>query len=71
MVKTQVITEKRKKVYFPILMESITTDKIVLFTSEKKGTVVRRDSGSFEVGYYSDSWLEASNPKHWKVFEGE
>ncbi|NRA81674.1 MAG: hypothetical protein HRU18_26035 [Pseudoalteromonas sp.] len=71
MIKTQVITETSRELNFPILMESLTTDTVVLFTSEKTGTVVKKGEDIDEVGYYSRVWLEASNTEYWKVFEGE
>ena len=71
MIKTQVITETKKELDFPILMEAVSSGKMVLFTSEKAGTVVEISSSSDEVGYYSDRWIDASNTEYWKVFEGE
>ena len=71
MIKTQVITEAIEVLGFPILMQSVNKDTIVLFTAERTGTVVEKGEGSEEVGYYGEMWLDARNPAYWEVFKGE
>lgn len=53
---------------YPVIMESTTNDAVILFSSISTGVTLR--SNYYGVGYYSDEWVAADQPKAWKLYEG-
>lgn len=55
--------EPNKEIKYPCLMKAESTKMIVLFLDEKKGTVVSRGGGLYELGDYLTNWeMEAFTP---------
>ncbi|QDP62337.1 MAG: hypothetical protein Unbinned8472contig1000_37 [Prokaryotic dsDNA virus sp.] len=52
---------------FPCLRESLTSGAVVIFTDQKKGTVVHVGEGSYHLGYYSLHWIKATDSDTWKT----
>lgn len=53
---------------YPYLRQSVSSDMIVLFIDDQKGTVVHKGDGVWNLGLYRDDWAPASS-KHWKHVE--
>lgn len=58
--------QKRKRGY-PILMQCIEIDFIVLFSGPSSGTVVYSESDEYAIGDYHTTWSE----KHFQPYEGQ
>ena len=68
------VKEKEKtveKIEFPVLMKSLNSGIIVLFTSETIGVCVDKGYSTRHTGLYSDSWIECTSQKNWEKYEGE
>lgn len=59
MIKTQIINKKNEPIdlYPKLMINTITKDLIVRFTSRMTGIVVCQGSSCHEFGYISTSWL--------------
>lgn len=60
---------------YPILMKSITTDSVILFTNTTTGMVVNVNQSSMEGstlgGEYSDKWVDCNDSGKWEIFKGK
>jgi hypothetical protein len=56
---------------FPVLMESIENNQIVLFTSHTDGVIIRSVGHTNLIGSSSDSFIDPANEKVWKIYNGE
>lgn len=52
---------------FPLLAKSVVSGNIVLFTSEKAGTVIVVGDSTDKVGYNYTDWVQCFNPKSWTI----
>lgn len=57
------------EVNFPALMESKTSDLIVLFISETEGVVIKGGS-DYRTGHYSSDWIPCGEKTEWSEFYG-
>jgi len=57
--KKEVIS-KEKEIEYPVLMKSKYSDFVILLVTPKVGTVVWSNDYSYEVGYWSSSWIKDS-----------
>ena len=71
-MKSKLIEEKTqdKPLDYPVLMQSKTNGQIVLFTEEKKGTVLNSGNSGYDVGCHSESWESANNKDTWQRYTG-
>ena len=59
---------------YPVLMKSITTDSVILFTNTTTGMVVNVNQSSIEgstLGEYSDKWVDCNDSGKWEIFKGK
>lgn len=56
------------EITYPVLMESVTNDTIViLFTAPKRGLALKYPANYI---HFSEAWVEASNKAEWRPFKG-
>lgn len=54
------------EIKFPCLMESLSSERIVLFTNPTTGTIM----SAKDLGFHLDTWNYATDAKNWKPFLG-
>ena len=70
MVVTTIKGEESEILTFPIIKRSLSSNLIVLFTSETIGFVLQSND-AYNFGYYSRDWKKSSDNGQWITFNGE
>lgn len=70
MKSTKILNSASQKVEFPILMSYEDNSFIVLFSSEKVGTVVWSEEEMYKAGHHDCDWNLVSGGD-WKPFDGK
>jgi hypothetical protein len=52
---------------YPVIMENIQENLVVLFKSRKQGVVIYSTTDSFRLGFFSNSW----EMQNFRKFDGE
>lgn len=61
-----------EKSEFPVLMQDVDSDLVVMFINESSGVVVNTNKlGANELGEYDESWENCTDRTEWKKFKGE
>ena len=69
-----IVKEEEKtveKIDFPVLMKSINSGQIVLFTGEHEGTCLKIGESPLKIGEHSIHWFSCYNKSIWEKQEGE
>lgn len=72
-MKTEVIIKEKKKrgLKFPLLAKSL-NGALVLFSSEKEGTVLGHlQKELYPIGHYSNEWTSVFDRDTWEILKGE
>lgn len=66
-----IVTEKQEAVKFPKLYEKTSgSGLVVLFTDYTTGMVINPSASSDPLGDYSKDWLDCTDTKEWKEYDG-
>ncbi len=62
--------ESKEKIEFPILMEYVDKDFVVLFKNERQGMVVHSLYKQYPVGHNDENWASVHNKEVWTPYKG-
>ena len=73
MIEVTVKEEEKtvEKIDFPVLMKSINSGQIVLFTSKHRGCRLHGGDENMDIGWYAERWESCYDNSIWQKYEGE